>query len=159
MSLPHHAELSLLVETGEEGEHTIFSCRAKLFHFNGQEWKERGVGTFKVNITETETETSHYQKARLIMRTDGVHRVVLNTPVFKGMKFGSNDGKEPSGKMINLAGMENGRPVPLLLKVRTVLRSHQRNVLVNVFTDWQRRRSQRSLPQNRRIERRPIMRG
>ncbi len=51
------------------------------------------------------------------MRTDGVHRVVLNTPVFKGMRFGTPDGKEPTGKTLNLTGMENGKPALFLLKV------------------------------------------
>ena len=33
------------------------------------------------------------------------------------MKIGDNAGKEPTGKMINLAGVENGKPIPLMLKV------------------------------------------
>ncbi|KAI9870223.1 MAG: hypothetical protein M1830_004509, partial [Pleopsidium flavum] len=104
------------VETGEEGESTIFSCKAKLYHFTEKEWKERGIGTFKLNVVEVEE--SQKKTARLIMRTVGVFRVVLNTPVFKDMKIGDLAGKEPTGKMINLAGVENGKPVPLMLKVR-----------------------------------------
>lgn len=103
------------METGEEGESTLFSCKAKLYHFTGKEWKERGIGTFKLNVTEAEGDQN--MTARLIMRTVGVFRVVLNTPVFKGMKVGDNAGKEPTGKMINLAGVENGKPIPLMLKV------------------------------------------
>lgn len=100
----------------------MFSCRAKLFHFE-KEWKERGVGTFKLNVHYTvknDADDIPEQKARLIMRTDGVHRVVLNTPVFKGMQFGTPDGKEPNGKTMNLTGMENGKPALFLLKVRCV---------------------------------------
>jgi Ran-binding protein 3 len=107
------------VETGEEEEETMFSCRAKLFHFE-KEWKERGVGTIKLNVhyaINEDPEEAPEQKARLIMRTDGVHRVVLNTPVFKGMRFGTPDGKEPTGKTLNLTGMENGKPALFLLKV------------------------------------------
>ncbi len=107
------------VETGEEAEDTMFSCRAKLFHFE-KEWKERGVGTVKLNVHYTikeDPEEGPEQKARLIMRTDGVHRVVLNTPVFKGMRFGTPDGKEPTGKTLNLTGMENGKPALFLLRV------------------------------------------
>lgn len=106
---------SVIVETGEEGESTLFSCKAKLYHFTGKEWKERGIGTFKLNVTDDGDESK--MTARLIMRTVGVFRVVLNTPVFKGMKIGDNEGKEPTGKMINLAGVENGKPIPLMLKV------------------------------------------
>lgn len=118
------------VETGEEEEETMFSCRAKLFHFE-KEWKERGVGTIKLNVQQyaikneqqqAAEETPPEQKARLIMRTDGVHRVVLNTPVFKGMKFGTPDGGEPTGKTLNLTGVENGKPALFLLKVCIVFR-------------------------------------
>lgn len=56
--------------------------------------------------------------ARMIMRTDGVLRVVLNSPIFKGMKVGDAEGHEPTGKQINLAGIENGKSIPLLLRVR-----------------------------------------
>lgn len=104
------------METGEEEEDTVFSCKAKLYHFDGKEWKERAVGTFKVNVNEQEVDGPG-KKARLIMRTEGVHRVALNTPIFKGMKVGGNEGQEPQGKMLNLAAMENGKAVPLLLKV------------------------------------------
>ena len=143
----------ILVETGEEEEDTLFSCRAKLFQNVDKEWKERGLGTVKLNIhypvlsPTTPPPTSHHedvvqsasddgdpekqdlaqspeppqqpqQKARLVMRTDGVHRVVLNTPIFKGMKFGTVDGSEPTGKMMNLTGIEDGKPALFLLKVR-----------------------------------------
>jgi Ran-binding protein 3 len=97
----------------------MFSCRAKLLHFE-KEWKERGVGTVKLNIhysIKEDPDEAPEQKARLIMRTDGVHRVVLNTPVFKGMRFGTPDGKEPNGKTLNLTGMENGKPALFLLRV------------------------------------------
>ena len=57
------------------------------------------------------------RKPRLIMRTDGVHRVILNTPVFKGMKVGTPEGGEPTGKTMNLTGMEDGRPALFILKV------------------------------------------
>lgn len=51
------------------------------------------------------------------MRTDGVHRVVLNTPVFKGMKVGTPEGGEPTGKTLNITGMEGGKPSMFILKV------------------------------------------
>lgn len=105
------------VETGEENEDTLFSCKAKLFNYSDKEWKERGVGTFKLNVNEAfDFGGEHEKKARFIMRTDGVHRVVLNTPVFKGMKVGSNSGTEPTGKMITMSAIENGKFLPLLLK-------------------------------------------
>lgn len=61
------------------------------------------------------------QTARLIMRTDGVHRVVLNTPIFEGMKVGTTEGGEPSGRAMSLTGMEGGKPVLYMLKVSLCL--------------------------------------
>ncbi|EEH45041.1 uncharacterized protein PADG_01191 [Paracoccidioides brasiliensis Pb18] len=136
-------------ETGEEGEDTIFSCRGKLFHFDGKEWKERGVGLFKVNVWEPATRSSSdgdskeseedeekaeaegegeraaaaedhttpkKKTARLLMRADGVWRVILNIPVFKGMKAGDPTGARPSGKQVHFAGFEEGRSVPFLFR-------------------------------------------
>lgn len=105
---------NFVVETGEEEETTYFSCKAKLFHFTDKEWKERGIGTFKVNVREPE---EGKKTARMIMRADGVLRVMLNTPIFKGMVVGDPTGKEPTTKQINIASVENGRSVPLLLRV------------------------------------------
>jgi hypothetical protein len=105
------------VETGEEDEMTYFTCKAKLFHFTGTEWKERGVGNFKVNVRESEDCEDGKKSARLIMRADGVLRVMLNTPIFKGMNVGDDSGNEPTTKLLHLASLENGRSVPLLLRV------------------------------------------
>lgn len=64
------------VNTGEEGEVSLFSEHAKLFRHvntNGtKEWKERGVGTLKI---------LHNQKSgkvRLLMRRDQVHKICAN---------------------------------------------------------------------------------
>ncbi|CEL01386.1 hypothetical protein ASPCAL00970 [Aspergillus calidoustus] len=103
------------IETGEEEEKTYFSCKAKLFHFSDKEWKERGLGTFKVNVKVTDG-VEDKKSARMIMRADGVHRVMLNSPLFRGMTIGDATGKEPKSKQISLASLENSRTVPLLLR-------------------------------------------
>lgn len=56
-------------------------------------------------------------KARIIMRTDGVHRVILNTPIFRGMQVGQSDGSEPTGKTMHLSGLEDGKPKAFQIKV------------------------------------------
>ncbi|KAL4749715.1 hypothetical protein BDW72DRAFT_204497 [Aspergillus terricola var. indicus] len=105
-----------IVETGEEEEKTYFTCKAKLFHFTNKEWRERGLGTFKVNVKVTDG-VEDKKGARMIMRADGVGRVMLNTPLFKGMKVGDAAGNEPkSTKQIHLASLEDSRSVPLLLR-------------------------------------------
>ncbi|KAA8650589.1 hypothetical protein EYZ11_010055 [Aspergillus tanneri] len=103
------------IETGEEEEKTYFSCKAKLFQFSDGEWRERGIGTFKVNVKVTDGKEDK-NTARLIMRADGVLRVMLNTPIFKGMNVGDASGNEPKSKQIHLASLESGRSVPILLR-------------------------------------------
>lgn len=106
----------MAVETGEEEEKTYFSCKAKLFQFSDKEWRERGIGTFKVNVKVMDGKEDK-ASARLIMRADGVGRVMLNTPIFKGMTVGDASGNEPNSKQIHLASLESGRSVPILLRV------------------------------------------
>lgn len=81
------------------------------------EWRERGIGTFKVNVKVTDGKEDK-KAVRLIMRADGVGRVMLNTPIFKGMNVGDATGKEPKAtKQILLASLESGRSAPILLRV------------------------------------------
>lgn len=123
------------VATGEEGEDTVFMARAKLYHFE-KEWKERGTGVIKINMVrhpadneadeevkdlEAGEETHSETRARVIMRTDGVHRVILNTGVFKDMKVGTQDDEEPTGKTMFLGGLEEGKPRLFQIKVRLTL--------------------------------------
>jgi len=118
--------LTILVDTGEEGEKVYFSSRARLYFFDGA-WKERGTGVFKINLrpsedghaeSDPEAQTSNgKRKARLLMRADATHKVLLNSPVFKGLKFGAADGTEPTGKLMHLQSLENGKPLPLQIKV------------------------------------------
>ena len=79
------------------------------------------MGTFKVNVKEppsdADDETPTKKSARMIMRADGVLRVMLNSPIFKAMPVGEVSGEEPKGKQLNLASVEDGKTVPLLLRV------------------------------------------
>jgi Ran-binding protein 3 len=61
--------------------------------------------------------TSMERRGRVLMRMDGVHRVILNTPVFKEMKVGTQDGGEPSGKTMYLSGLEEGKPKGFSIRV------------------------------------------
>ena len=43
------------VHTGEEGEETVYQCRAKLYVMQSDGgWKERGVGALKLNVRESD---------------------------------------------------------------------------------------------------------
>ncbi|KAJ5717058.1 hypothetical protein N7488_002704 [Penicillium malachiteum] len=104
------------IETGEEAEETVFTCKAKLFHFANKEWKERGIGTFKINVRQT---SEYEETARMIMRADGAGRVILNSPIFEGMNYGGPNNAVPTSKQVLLSGIEEGRTVPLLLRTQS----------------------------------------
>lgn len=75
-----------IVKTGEEDEDTIYQTKAKLLILDGSSgnWKERGVGTFRINVKEEENKST--PQTRLVMRADSVYRLILNLLLFQGMK-------------------------------------------------------------------------
>ncbi|KAL8973010.1 MAG: hypothetical protein Q9183_000216 [Haloplaca sp. 2 TL-2023] len=104
------------VETGESGERSIFVCpRAQLYFFDKSAWHEKGRGTFKLNVNDDDT--SAERKARFIMRAHQTFRVLLNQPIFKQMAVGDSKGREPGGKNISFAVVDDGKPTPHLLKL------------------------------------------
>ena len=78
------------VKTGEEDEEVLFSSRAKLYKFSKptNEWKERGLGEFKV-LRHKQT-----KKIRFLMRREQVHKICLNHMVDKGLKIGLRTGRD-----------------------------------------------------------------
>lgn len=124
------------VETGEEEEETAYSCRAKLYTFveieegkGKKEWRERGLGTLRLNVRRPasgdledgkgDSGEEAGVKARFLMRADGSHRVVLNTPVKKEISFGAVGGGPPQGGYMFFMGTvgDGGRLELLQLKV------------------------------------------
>ncbi|KAG4105357.1 PH domain-like protein [Neocallimastix lanati (nom. inval.)] len=69
-------------KTGEEDEECIHSVRAKLYEDENNSWKERGIGLFKINCNK-----ENKSKVRLVMRAEGILRVILNERIIPGMKF------------------------------------------------------------------------
>ncbi|TPX74363.1 hypothetical protein CcCBS67573_g04362, partial [Chytriomyces confervae] len=68
------------VKTGEEGESNVFHTRCKLYRMDeSNTWKERGMGSLKLNCDDTNT------SARLVMRSEGALRLILNVRVLPGM--------------------------------------------------------------------------
>ncbi|KAI9141113.1 hypothetical protein BKA69DRAFT_1076121, partial [Paraphysoderma sedebokerense] len=83
------------VITGEENETTVASGRCKLYFLDDNKvWKERGIGTVKVNV-ENDDSTSRAKKvrARIVMRSDAVHHLLLNAPLFYGMSLNIDKNK------------------------------------------------------------------
>jgi Ran-binding protein 3 len=77
-----------LVQTGEEGETTVFSAAAKLYHFNpiASEWSLRGVGPLKINTS------SENGRARVVMRQRDTLKLLLNANLWSGMNLAPMEG-------------------------------------------------------------------
>ncbi|KAH8553415.1 hypothetical protein BGW37DRAFT_555485 [Umbelopsis sp. PMI_123] len=73
------------ITTGEEDEYTVHTVKAKLLVMDGNSdnWKERGTGNLRINTKKT----NGHSATRLVMRADSVFRVILNVPLFAGMKI------------------------------------------------------------------------
>ncbi|CAG8890774.1 unnamed protein product [Penicillium egyptiacum] len=108
----HQPEKS--VETGEENETTEFTAKGKLYSFDDKKWKERGTGTFKVNL---KAESNGKKSGRIIMRADGALRVMLNSAIWQTMPFGDIKGSRPATRDIYLASKEEEKVVSLLLRL------------------------------------------
>jgi hypothetical protein len=119
--------------------------RAKLFALTSKEagWKERGVGTLKVNVPkscvsydenghaisgsfdisglddEDEENSALSRVPRLIMRQENTHRVILNTVITRIMEF--RDKPTSNGAQVMFTAFEGDqepKPVQMLLRVR-----------------------------------------
>ncbi|RCK54624.1 Ran-specific GTPase-activating protein 2 [Candida viswanathii] len=103
--------------TGEEDEISHFNCPAKIFELDlakmNEGWKERGVGPLHLNQSKVDQ-----KKVRLVMRSQGLLRVVLNykitadTELLKGL--GASLTPE---KFLRLNSVSpEGTPIQYLLK-------------------------------------------
>lgn len=71
------------VITGEEGETNVLQVGCKLFSFDkaSANWQERGQGNLRLNDFEVKDGSESYMQSRLVFRTHGGLRVILNTKV------------------------------------------------------------------------------
>ncbi|XP_069597586.1 ran-binding protein 3 isoform X2 [Ranitomeya imitator] len=89
------------VITGEEAESNVLQIQCKLFVFDktSQSWVERGRGLLRLNdMASTEDGTLH---SRLVMRTQGSLRLILNTKLWAQMQI-----DKASEKSIRITAMD-----------------------------------------------------
>lgn len=80
--------------TGEENESNVLQIHCRLYHWEADEgspstsmsWKEKGRGFLKLNDRKS-TETSDKFTSRLVMRTAGSLKLILNASLVSGMTF------------------------------------------------------------------------
>ncbi|KAJ7564814.1 hypothetical protein O6H91_02G034400 [Diphasiastrum complanatum] len=90
------------VETGEEKEKAIFAADATLFEFVDRAWKERGKGEIRVNLSEDAD-----RKARLVMRSKGNLRLLLNASLFPDIRMNKMDNRSVTFACANSASTLN----------------------------------------------------
>ncbi len=98
--------------TGEEGENNVLQLSGKLHVFDktAKNWAERGRGVLRLNDGGDEEAGD----SRLVMRTSGSLRVILNTPVFRGMTA-----EAPSERTVRLTGTDDGGQLRIFLVTTT----------------------------------------
>uniref|UniRef100_A0A146LK58 Ran-binding protein 3 n=2 Tax=Lygus hesperus TaxID=30085 RepID=A0A146LK58_LYGHE len=93
------------VITGEEEESNVLQINCKLFSWSSSTWVERGRGTLRVN--DFPSNTTHH---RLIVRSAGSLRVVLNTNIWSGMTV-----DRASNKSMRITAMDSNEVVKVFL--------------------------------------------
>ncbi|KAH8311871.1 hypothetical protein KR044_008330 [Drosophila immigrans] len=91
--------------TGEENELNIADVSCKLFAFVNSNWEERGRGSLRLNDAKDELDCS-----RVVFRTSGNLRLVLNTKVWAAMVA-----ERASQKSLRLTAMDNTGTVKIFL--------------------------------------------
>lgn len=89
------------VVTGEEEESNVLKINVKLYLFNSEAktWTERGRGMLRLN--DAPVSTPGHLKSRLVMRTSGSLRVVLNTKLWPEMVC-----QRPNEKSVRISAMD-----------------------------------------------------
>lgn len=136
---------------GEAGEATVVSVRAKMFYHDKEAgWKERGGGMLKINVPqacvefddtgvvvpgsfdasgldadEDEQPAAGQSMARLIMRQDQTHRVILNTALVPAMKFQ----EKASLKSVSIlfTAFEGAQATPVSITMRVSDAAHKKS--------------------------------
>ncbi|KAJ8553373.1 hypothetical protein K7X08_024051 [Anisodus acutangulus] len=91
------------VETGEENEKAVFTADSVLFEYLDGGWKERGKGELKVNVSTTGS-----GKCRLVMRTKGNYRLILNASLYPEIKLANMEKRGVTFACLNSAGDGKG---------------------------------------------------
>lgn len=86
--------------TGEEDEVNVLDMSCKLFAFIASNWEQRGPGSLRLNDVKTSTEGSD-ARSRVVFRTLGNFRVLINTKVWAGMVV-----EKPSQKSLRLTAID-----------------------------------------------------
>ncbi|KAL8283754.1 hypothetical protein RQP46_005549 [Phenoliferia psychrophenolica] len=95
--------------TGEEDDDTLHSVKCKLFAMSAEgQWVERGMGPLKLNASHDPSRNV----ARLVMRADATHRLLLNATLFSAFQI-----EIFQDKYVRFAMIEANGPVSYMLRM------------------------------------------
>lgn len=86
--------------TGEENEVNVLDFSCKIFAFIASNWEQRGPGSLRLNDVKSDTDESD-TRSRVVFRTQGNYRVLLNTKVWSGMVA-----EKPSQKSLRITAID-----------------------------------------------------
>lgn len=96
--------------TGEEHETNVMDVNCKLFAFVASNWEERGPGNLRVNDNKNRQKSS-----RVVFRTSGNLRVLLNTIIWPGMVV-----ERPSQKSLRFSAIDADGQIRIFLVMVSV---------------------------------------
>ncbi|GAA5972316.1 hypothetical protein JCM11641_002405 [Rhodosporidiobolus odoratus] len=96
--------------TGEEEEEVLYQVRCKVFVMEEGQWKERGTGPLRVNQSRRADE-GEKGGARLVMRADATHRLLLNAPLFKEFSI-----EVSNEKYVRFTVLQGADPISYMLR-------------------------------------------
>jgi len=100
------------VKTGEEDETNVLHVSCKLFAFDKSvgNWQERGRGNLRLNDQQIRENDCSYTQSRLVFRTSGVLRVILNTKIWAEMTI-----EQASAKSIRFTALDSSGEIKVFL--------------------------------------------
>ncbi|XP_022918248.1 ran-binding protein 3 [Onthophagus taurus] len=105
------------VITGEEGETNITHVSCKLFAYDSTSlsWQERGRGNLRLNDREVVEDKKTFKQSRLVFRTSGSLRVLMNTKIWADMMI-----QKAGPKSIRLTAMDSKGDIKVFLIMASI---------------------------------------
>ncbi|SPO05805.1 uncharacterized protein DNG_08492 [Cephalotrichum gorgonifer] len=152
------------VDTGESGEATIVQVRAKMYFVDNDNkdagWKERGAGLLKINVPascvdfddsgnpvpgtfdasglDDDDSSSAFRGARLLMRQDQTHRLLLNTVLLPAMTFQEKASLKAVNVLFTAFDANEGGNAPRGFSVNMKMSAASAKIFMNEISTIQR---------------------
>ncbi|KAF2883131.1 hypothetical protein ILUMI_23048 [Ignelater luminosus] len=131
------------VKTGEEEETNVLQIMCKLFAFDktaGGSWQERGRGILRLN--DQNADAAGNSHSRLVFRTAGSLRVVLNTKIWAEMTI-----QRASDKSIRLTAFDYSGEIKVFLLTGTPedIKQLQKHLEIRVKKEMDKHKNQKTI--------------